>query len=208
MSFLLFLGAMAASAWGWGCATRDMKEMAVENKLKHEPYDLVKHFEDILVHSNVKRKKIDGKKYLPENGYNDCISFIERQPLTTKKDVDEFIAKYKEKRNEELKYIQEVWDREYDTLLQEYLNSTKAVSVFTFEKKFYLMDEDWVNELSNRLLNETFFGKMAVSEPKVVKNPRSTNISYINVWRIECTSYSKAWQYYKACCRKIGYPID
>ena len=206
MSILLAFAAIAASAWGWGCAARDMKEMAVENKLKHEPYDLDKHFEDVLVHSNVKRIKIDGKKYLPKNGYNDCISFIERQPLTTKKDIDKFIAKYNEIRNEELKSIQEIWDRDYEALRREYLTSTEAVSTFTFEKKFYLREKDFVNNLSNRLLNETFFGKMAVAEPKVVYNPRSTNISYINVWRIQCTSYSKAGQYYNACCRKLGYP--
>ena len=79
----------------------------------------------------------------------------------------------------------------------------------TFERTHYLFDEEFVVNLADNLYHNTFFGEMATQPPKVVFNPNATNISFHEIWVIRCPGgKQKAKKYWKACSRKLGFPID
>ena len=85
-----------------------------------------------------------------------------------------------------------------------------GTSEFVFEKKFYaFFDYEFVQELADELYEKTFMHDMAVKRPKVVGLPDATNDAYVMVWVIRCPGGSyKAKEYFRACCRCLGKPID
>ena len=167
-------------------------------------------FEDVLRACHISRKKQDGVRYLPEDGWKSCVSYIQRQPYTTDRDIKMFRMRYNRIRKQELKKVQDKWNQNYNRAYQEYLSSTEPVVEIVFEKTHYLLEEDVVFDLVDKLYNETFFGQeLAVQKPKVVFNPDATNISFHEVWVLKIPGgKQKAKKYWKACSRKLGYPID
>lgn len=207
---LLTFAALAVAAAAWGGVVKDAKASNADRKVRNLGYDLNRDFEDVLRACHVKRKSQDGIKYLPEDRWRDCTTYILRQPNTTEKDVEMFRLRYNRIRKQELKKVQNKWDRDYNKVYQEYLSSTEPVVEIVFEKTHYLLEEDVVLDLVNRMYCETFFGQeLAVQKPKVVFNPDATNISFHEVWTIKVPGgKANAKKYWKASSRKVGYPID
>ncbi|MBE6509456.1 MAG: hypothetical protein E7Z77_08610 [Methanobrevibacter sp.] len=117
--------------------------------------------------------------------------------------------RYDRVRRQELKKVQDKWDQIYNNAYKEYLSSTEPVTTMTFERTHYLFDEEFVVNLADNLYQNTFFGEMATQPPKVVFNPDATNISFHEIWVIRCPGgKQKAKKYWKACSRKLGFPID
>ena len=206
---LLTFALLGISALAWSGAAKDAKASNADRRVKNSGYDLDRDFENVLRACHIQRKSQDGIKYLPEDRWRDCVSYILRQPYTTEKDVEMFRLRYNRIRKQELKKVQDKWDQNYNRAYQEYLSSTEPVTTITFEKTHYLFDEEFVVNLADNLYQNTFFGEMATQPPKVVFNPDATNISFHEIWVIRCPGgKQKAKKYWKACSRKLGFPID
>ena len=206
---LLTFALLGISALAWSGAAKDAKASNADRRVKNSGYDLNRDFEDVLRACHVQRKSQDGVKYLSEDGWKSCVSYIQRRPYTTDKDVEMFKLRYNRIRKQELKKVQDKWDQNYNNAYKEYLSSTEPVTTITFEKTHYLFDEEFVVNLADNLYQNTFFGEMATQPPKVVFNPDATNISYIEVWVLHVPGgKQKAKKYWKACSRKLGFPIN
>ncbi len=209
MGLLLALASMAIASAVWNDIAKDAKASNADRRVRNSGYDLNRDFEDVFRVCHVRRKKQDGIKYLPEGGWRDCISYIERQPYTTDKDVEMFKLRYNRIRKHELKKVQDKWDQNYSNVYQEYLSSTEPVTTITFEKTHYLFDDEFVVNLADNLYQNTFMGEIATQPPKVVFNPDATNISFIEVWVLRVPGGKRnAKKYWKVCSRKLGFPID
>lgn len=209
MGLLLALASIAIASAALSGAANDAKASNADRRVRNSGYDLDRDFEDVLKACNVRRKSQDGIKYLSEDGWKSCVSYIQRQPYTTDKDVEMFRLRYNRIRKQELKKVQNKWNQNYNNAYQEYLSSTEPVTTITFEKTHYLFDEEFVTDLANNLYHNTFFGEMATQPPKVVFNPNATNISFHEIWVIRCPGgIQKAKKYWKVCSRKLGFPID
>ena len=209
MSLLLALASMAIASAVWNDIAKDAKASNADRRVRNSGYDLNRDFEDVLRVCHVRRKKQDGIKYLPEDGWRDCISYVRRQPYTTEKDVKEFINHYEKVRQREMAKITNHWKYEYEDVYREYLSNPMSEREFVFEKKFYAFyDEQFVKELADELYEKTFMGDMAVQRPKVVEIP-ATNEAYAMIWVIRCYGGKlKAKKYFRACCRYLEKPID
>ena len=210
MGLLLCLASLAIASAALSGAANDAKASSADRRVRNLGYDLDRDFEDVLRACHISRKKQDGVRYLPEDGWKSCVSYIQRQPYTTDKDVEMFRLRYNRIRKQELKKVQDKWDQNYNRDYQEYLSSTEPVVEIVFEKTHYLLEEDVVFDLVDKLYNETFFGQeLAVQKPKVVFNPDATNTSFHEVWVLKVPGGKQnAKKYWKACSRKLGYPID
>lgn len=205
---LLTFAALAIAGAAIKGVTKDIKKSVADNRIENDEYSL-DHFEDVLTACFVTRKKQDGMKYLPENGWKDCISYVRRQPYTTEKDVKEFINHYRKVRQRELGKIRNKWKTEYENARREYLSNPASSREFVFEKKFYaFFDEKFVRELASELYDKTFMGDMAVQRPKVVPI-EATNEAYVMVWVLKCYGGKpKAKKYFRVSCRYLDKPID
>ena len=203
MGLLLALASIAIASAALSGVANDAKASNADRRIRNVGYDLDRDFEDVLRACHISRKKQDGVRYLPEDGWK-------RQPYTTEKDVEMFRMRYNRIRKQELKKVQDKWNQNYNRAYQEYLSSTEPIVEIVFEKTHYLLEEDVVFDLVDKLYNETFFGQeLAVQKPKVVFNPDATNISFHEVWVLKIPGgKQKAKKYWKACSRKLGYPID
>ena len=205
---LLTFAALAIAGAAIKGVTKDIKKSVADNRIENDEYSL-DHFEDVLTACFVTRKKQDGMKYLPEDGWKECISYVRRQPYTTEKDVKEFINHYEKVRQRELGKIRNKWKIEYENARREYLSNPTSSHEFVFEKKFYaFFDEEFVRELASELYEKTFMGDMAVQRPKVVPI-EATNEAYVMVWVLKCYGGKpKVKKYFRACCRYLDKPID
>ena len=210
MGLLLALASIAIASAALSGAANDAKASNADRRVRNLGYDLDRDFEDVLRVCHVQRKRMDGIRYLPEDGWKSCVSYIQRQPATTDKDVEMFRLRYNRIRKQELKKVQDKWDQDYNNTYQDYLSSTEPVVEIVFEKTHYLLDEEVVLDLVNKLFNKTFLGQeLAVQKPKVVFNPDATNISFHEVWILRVPGgKANAKKYWKACSRKLGFPID
>lgn len=209
MGLLLALASLAIASAVWNDIAKDAKASNADRRVRNSGYDLNRDFEDVLRACHIQRKSQDGIKYLPEDRWRDCVSYILRQPYTTEKDVEMFRLRYNRIRKQELKKVQDKWDQNYNNAYQEYLSSTEPVTTITFEKTHYLFDEEFVVNLADNLYQNTFMGEIATQPPKVVFNPDATNISFIEVWVLRVPGGKRnAKKYWKACSRKLGFPID
>ena len=206
---LLTFALLGISALAWSGAAKDAKASNADRRVRNSGYDLNRDFEDVLRACHVQRKSQDGVKYLSEDGWKSCVSYIQRQPYTTDKDVEMFKLRYNRIRKHELKKVQDKWNQNYNNVYQDYLSSNEPVETITFEKTHYLFDEEFVVNLADNLYHNTFMGEMATQPPKVVFNPNATNISFIEVWVLRVPGGKRnAKKYWKACSRKLGFPID
>ena len=209
MGLLLALASMAIASAVWNDIAKDAKASNADRRVRNSGYALDRDFEDVLRACHVQRKSQDGVKYLSEDGWKSCVSYIQRQPYATDKDVEMFRLRYNRIRKQELKKVQDKWDQNYNNAYQEYLSSTEPVETITFEKTHYLFDEEFVVNLADNLYHNTFMGEIATQPPKVVFNPNATNISFIEVWVLRVPGGKRnAKKYWKACSRKLGFPID
>ena len=206
---LLTFALLGISALAWSGAAKDAKASNADRRVRNSGYDLNRDFEDVLRACHVQRKSQDGVKYLSEDGWKSCVSYIQRQPYTTDKDVEMFKLRYNRIRKHELKKVQDKWNQNYNNVYQDYLSSNEPVETITFEKTHYLFDEEFVVNLADNLYQNTFMGEIATQPPKVVFNPDATNISFIEVWVLRVPGGKRnAKKYWKACSRKLGFPID
>ncbi len=206
---LLTFALLGISALAWSGAAKDAKASNADRRVRNSGYDLNRDFEDVLRACHVQRKSQDGVKYLSEDDWKSCVSYIQRQPYTTDKDVEMFRLRYNRIRKQELKKVQDKWDQNYNNAYQDYLSSNEPVETITFEKTHYLFDEEFVVNLADNLYQNTFMGEIATQPPKVVFNPDATNISFIEVWVLRVPGGKRnAKKYWKACSRKLGFPID
>ena len=206
---LLTFALLGISALAWSGAAKDAKASNADRRVRNSGYDLNRDFEDVLRACHVQRKSQDGVKYLSEDGWKSCVSYIQRQPYTTDKDVEMFKLRYNRIRKQELKKVQDKWDQNYNNAYQDYLSSNEPVETITFEKTHYLFDEEFVVNLADNLYQNTFMGEIATQPPKVVFNPNATNISFIEVWVLRVPGGKRnAKKYWKVCSRKLGFPID
>ena len=206
---LLTFALLGISALAWSGAAKDAKASNADRRVRNSGYDLNRDFEDVLRACHVQRKSQDGVKYLSEDGWKSCVSYIQRQPYTTDKDVEMFKLRYNRIRKHELKKVQDKWNQNYNNVYQDYLSSNEPVETITFEKTHYLFDEEFVVNLADNLYQNTFMGEIATQPPKVVFNPNATNISFIEVWVLRVPGGKRnAKKYWKACSRKLGFPID
>lgn len=205
---LLTFAALAIAGAAIKGATKDVVKASADNKIRREGYNIF-HFEDVLKACHVTRKKQDGMKYLPEDGWKNCIHYIESQPYTTQKDIDNFINRYERVRKQEISNIENIWKRNYNRVYDELQNSTAPATKVVFEKTHYLFDDDFVKSLVDDLYNKTMMGEFALQKPKVVFNPNATNISFKEIWVLKIpggkTQAKKCW---KVSSRYLGYPID
>lgn len=209
MSLLLALASMAIASAVWKDVAKDVKASNADKRVRNAGYNLDRDFENVLQICHVSRKRMDGVKILPEDGWRSCVSYIQRQPNTTDKDVRMFELRYNRIRKQEMKKLEDKWNRSYQRAYQEYLSSSQPVEKIVFEKTHYLFEEEFVTNLANNLYYNTFMGEMAVQKPKVVFNQTATNISFHEVWVLRIPGgKQKAKKYWKACSRKLGYPID
>lgn len=209
MGLLLALASMAIAASALSGAAQDMKASNADKRVRNGAYNLDSDFEDVLKVCNIRRKRMDGVKILPENGWLDCVQYIRRMPYTTEKDVRMFQMRYDRIRKQELKKLEDKWEQNYKNAYQEYRSSTEPVETITFEKTHYLFDEEFVVNLADDLYHNTFMGEMAIQKPKVVFNPNATNISFHEVWVLRVPGgKAKAKKYWKVSSRYLGYPID
>lgn len=209
MSLLLCLASMAIAASALSGAAQDVKASSADKRVRKGQYNLNTDFEDVLDACHVRRKKMDGIKILPENGWRDCVQYIRRMPYTNEKDVRMFELRYNRIRKQELKKLEDKWEQNYNRAYHEYRSSTEPVETITFEKTHYLFEEEFVVNLADDLYHNTFMGELATQKPKVVFNPNATNISYIEVWVLRVPGGKRnAKRYWKACSRYLGYPID
>ena len=206
---LLTFALLGISALAWSGAVKDAKASSADRRIRNAGYNLNRDFENVLRACHVKRKSKDGVKYLPENGWKSCVSYVRRQPYTTEKDVEKFITHYEKVRQKELANVSNQWEQEYETAHREYLSNPKSNRESVFEKEFYaFFDEVFVRELADELYEKTFMGDMAVQRPKVVPIEAS-NEAYVMVWVLHCYGgKSKAKKYFRACCRYLNKPID
>ena len=206
---LLTFALLGISALAWSGAAKDAKASNADRRVRNSGYDLNRDFEDVLRACHVQRKSQDGVKYLSEDGWKSCVSYIQRQPYTTDKDVEMFKLRYNRIRKHELKKVQDKWNQNYNNVYQDYLSSNEPVETITFEKTHYLFDEEFVVNLADNLYQNTFMGEIATQPPKVVFNPNATNISFIEVWVLRVPGGKRnAKKYWKVCSRKLGFPID
>lgn len=206
---LLTFALLGISALAWSGAVKDAKASSADRRIRNAGYNLNRDFENVLRACHVKRKSKEGVKYLPENGWKSCVSYVRRQPYTTEKDVEKFITHYEKVRQKELANVSNQWEQEYEKAHREYLSNPKSNRESVFEKEFYaFFDEKFVRELADELYEKTFMGDMAVQRPKVVPIEAS-NEAYVMVWVLHCYGgKSKAKKYFRACCRYLNKPID
>ena len=87
---LLTFALLGISALAWSGAVKDAKASSADRRIRNAGYNLNRDFENVLRACHVKRKSKDGVKYLPENGWKSCVSYVRRQPYTTEKDVENY----------------------------------------------------------------------------------------------------------------------
>ena len=100
---LLTFALLGISALAWSGAAKDAKASNADRRVRNSGYDLNRDFEDVLRACHVQRKSQDGVKYLSEDDWKSCVSYIQRQPYTTDKDVEMFRLRYNRIRKQELK---------------------------------------------------------------------------------------------------------
>ena len=201
MGFLMFLGIAASIAYGLNDAASGMKTRDCKAKLNNEPYNLGQ-METILRLHRVKRHKYDGFPILEEDGWQKCLDYVRRQPLTTEEDVVAFIERYNEIRNKELMEFLCHWEDIYNEVYENEIANKKCSNVITFEKKHYLSTYDDVYDHAQDLFLNTFFGELALAEPKIIKE-RSAN-TYSEVWALHCNNVIEANRYYDLCSKVLG----
>lgn len=111
MGLLLALASMAIASAVWNDIAKDAKASNADRRVRNSGYDLNRDFEDVLRACHVQRKSQDGVKYLSEDGWKSCVSYIQRQPYATDKDVEMFRLRYNRIRKQELKKVQDKWNR-------------------------------------------------------------------------------------------------
>ena len=85
---------------------------------------------------------------------------------------------------------------------QNEIANNKCSKVITFEKKHYLSTYDDVYDHAQDLFLNTFFGDLALAEPKIIKE-RSVN-TYSEVWALHCNNVIEANRYYELCSKVLG----
>ena len=123
---LLTFALLGISALAWSGAVKDAKASSADRRIRNAGYNLNRDFENVLRACHVKRKSKDGVKYLPENGWKSCVSYVRRQPYTTEKDVEKFITHYEKVRQKELANVSNQWEQEYEKAHREYLSNPKS----------------------------------------------------------------------------------
>lgn len=201
MGFLLFLGMCAASLYGMHDMASGMKTRDCKAKLNKEPYNL-DQMETILRLHRVKRHNYDGFPILEKDGWQKCLDYVRRQPLTNEEDVDAFIKRYNDIRSRELVDFLSHWEDIYNETYENEIADKKCSKIITFEKKHYLATYGEVYDHAQDLFLNTFFGDLALAEPKIIKE-RSAN-TYSEVWALHCNNVIEAEKYYEMCSKVLG----
>ena len=217
---LLELLTLASVAYAFAGCISSAKTARLQRELERRgDLDVIRDFDLLLEINRVHRVHEsyvnDDIFVLPKYGYQDCLKFIQEQPLTTKTDENRFIAHYNEMRQRDLDKRQKIFSEEYVKYRQSYYsnlercnnpNTEDKLMTFTFKREYC-----WFGCISgyehqqriNRLYFETFFGDIATQPAKLVYNPEKN--SYIEIWHVSFWNKYEIRDYYSACCKRVGY---
>lgn len=199
MGFLTFLIVMGSSLHGISVMASDIKTASCKSELNKEQYSL-DQFDTVLRLCRVKRYKYDGFKVLEERGYEKCLPYIRRQPLSTEEDVDAFIERYNDIRDIEIRQFLCYWEDIYYDTYEAEIKNKKCSRVITFENKHFLSSYDYVYNHAQDLYDNTFFGEIAVARPKIIRESNKI----IEVWALHCSNTMDAKWYYEVCSKVLG----
>ena len=216
---LLSLLTLGMAAYGIGASIASAKTASIERKIESKGnLDVEESFDDILRLNRVHKtwglflddKNVHDIHVLPEGGYNSCLEYIGSQPLTTHEDENKFIELYNERRKEDLERRQKYFDENYQKAKRRFyaeLNNSDEIVTFTFRKEhFQFIPVEEHNKLVHNLYYNTFFGQMATKPAKILFRERMGRSVREEVWQLNLPNKYGADGYYKACCKKLGYP--
>ena len=87
------------------------------------------------------------------------------------------------------------------------LNNSDGIVTFTFRKEhFQFISLEKHNKLVHDLYYNTFFGQIATKPAKILFRERMGRQVREEVWQLNLPNKYGADRYYKACCKKLGYP--
>lgn len=182
----------------------------IQEDTRNGTFDVVKNFEQILHICDVKRKKHNSSvAVLPYNGYTKCLKYIRDHPLTSiPEDEDRFIEHYNSVLAKEIAQRQEEYDKRYFKVkaeVESLMNNGEQTVVVPFKHLDVLVDSDYVNQKVNQIYNNTFFGDLAIKQPKIKQN--SSGNSYTTIWALRIPISMKWYlkEQYRCCSERCGY---
>ena len=213
MSLLLALFSIGLTAKMIGEVAKDVTKIPAREQIQEDTrngtFSVLKDFEQILYVCDVKRKKHNSSvAVLPYNGYTKCLKYIRDHPLTTTEDENLFINQYNSVLRKEIAARQDEYDQRYFKVKAEaefLMNAGEQTVVVPFNHLDVLVDSDYVNQKVDQIYNNTFFGNLAIKEPKIRQN--SSGNSYTTIWalKIPVSMRLHLKEYYKSCSERVGY---
>lgn len=215
MGFLTFLGIASAIAYGAKSETSaSINKFRKEDFLKSVNYeiDVRRDFGEICFICGV--QQLDQSRMLglkvnnlppvwPENGWKQCIPFLEEQPTITDADITDFIDCYHIVRQESLKALQNEYNKSYESE-KKFFHKEKIPTDFTIYEKNHWFDID-VEEhqkRANDIYYNTFWSEIATGPAKIIDQGFGKRRE---IWRVR--AYHKVFlnDFYSACRNKVGY---
>ena len=185
MSLLLALFSIGLTAKMIGEVAKDVTKIPAREQIQEDTrngtFDVVKNLEQILHICDVKRKKHNSSvTVLPYNGYTKCLKYIRDHPLTSiPEDEDRFIKEYNRVLEKEIAARQDEYDQRYFEVkaeVESLMSAGDQTVVVPFKHLDVLVDSDYVNQKVDQIYNNTFFGTLAIKEPKVKINSSAIHI--------------------------------
>ena len=214
MSLLLALFSIGLTAKMIAEVGKDVTKIPAREQIQEDTrngtFDVVKNFEQILHICDVKRKKHNSSvAVLPYNSYFKCLKYIRDHPLTSiPEDEERFINHYNSVLKKEIAKRQEEYDQRYFEVkakMESLMSDGGNFEIVKFEHLDVLITADQVNQKVGQIYNNTFFGDLAIKEPKIRQN--SSGNSYTTIWALKIPASMRLHlkEYFRCCSERCGY---
>lgn len=221
MSILLGILTLGTALYGMAGCVASAKHAITEKELESRgDLDVIRDFDLIL--------KLNGVGYsyeeywddddkvlvLEENGYLECLKYIQQQPLTSDEDIKLFIEHYNKLRNEQIKKRQERFNESYNLSRRYFYQDLEKCNNPNIEnykiKTIVYRKEHWKlisghehMERISKLYFETFWGDIATQPAKLVFDFDLR--CYIEIWHVKFYAKYPLDDYYSRCCKRLGF---
>lgn len=123
-------------------------------------------------------------------------------------DEERFIEHYNRVLAKEIAARQDEYDQRYfegKSEMESLMSAGGNSEIVKFEHLDVLTTSEQVNQKVNTIYNNTFFGDLAIKEPKVKIN--SSGNSYTEIWALKIPTSMRLHlkEYYRSCSERCGY---
>lgn len=215
MGFLTFLGIASAVAYGMKTETKSsIDKFRKEDFLKSVNYEIniKRDFGTICYICGV--RQAEPGKYLgmrindrpsvwPQDGWKQCIPFLEEQPTITDEDILEFIDCYHTVRQESLKALQDECSKVYKNV-QNVFHTREIPTDFTIYEQNHWghISIEEHQKRTDDIYYNTFWNKISAGPAKIIgENPSKRR----EIWKVKAYDNILLNNYYHACKDQVGY---